>query len=171
MKTFIALIALCLGCAALPLHAASKKDQARPSRLQVTVSVPPSINSLRDDDIADAFAYRVATVLHEQGFKGHIQYVDSYDSPKSEVPVLEINLIEWRVDRTGNVDCTFSANLRGPAGQKNLGLFSGTSMMLWPRHDIFARADGFEQAARGALGDLAKKIAETKLVPEVPAKD
>lgn len=171
MKTLLTLIALCIGCAALPLKAASKKEHAdRPLRLQVTVNVPVSMNTIRDDDIADAFAYRVATALHEQGFKGRVKYVDSYETPQTEVPLLEINLVEWRVDRTGNVDCTFGASLSGPLGKKNLGLFSGTSLMLWPRHNVFARADGFDQAAKSALGDLEKKVSESELVPEPAAK-
>ena len=72
------------------------------------------------------------------------------------------------VSRIGNVDCTFSATLTTPAGSKGLGLFTGTSMMMWSRLDWFARADGFENAARSALNDLAPRIEKTGLLPKTP---
>lgn len=125
------------------------------------------MNLLRDDYVAEAFAYRVSSALHEQGLRGRIRYVDFPDDVKPEVPTLEIMLQEWRVDRIGNVDCTFSAQLKTPSGTRNLGFFSGTSMMLWSRRDWFARRDGFEEAARDALGNLGAKMLNTGLLTDM----
>ena len=166
MNAMKAILGLGACCVALVAGAATDKTPAsRPIRMQITVSVPPSMNMIRDDDVADAFAYRVAAALHEQGFTGGINYVRAGEDTRTDVPVLAINLVEWRVDRVGNVDCTFTASVAGPRGNKDLGLFTGMSMMMWPRHDVFARAEGFDDAARSALGDLAKRIEETQLIP------
>ena len=119
MNTLKRILVLGVSCAALVASAAPDYAKApRPVRMLVTVSVPPSMNMIRDDDVADAFAYRVAAALHEQGFSGGINYVRAGDETKTDVPALEINLVEWRVDRMGNVDCTFTASLSGPLGKK-----------------------------------------------------
>ena len=125
------------------------------------------MNLLRDDYIAEAFGYRVITSLHEQGLRGRMQYVDFPDDRVAAIPALDILLQEWRVDRTGSVDCVFLATLRTPNGTRNLGLFSGTSLMMWSRRDWFARADGFEDAARDALYNLGERIMNTGLVPDL----
>lgn len=153
--------ALLAGCASVP---SADKDPLHPVRLQVSVTVPPTMNLWRADEIAEAFGYRVCTELHEEGIGGRVKYVESYDTADAGLPVLAINLIEWRVNRVGNVDCTFSAVLSGPGGKKDLGLFSGSSVMLWPRHDILARSDGFEDAAHSAMEELSKRITASGLV-------
>ncbi len=146
-------------------------QNARPVRLQLRVDLPFSMNPIRDDDIAEAFAHRVVTALHEQGFRGRIKYVENGDTLNETVPVLDIRIYEWRVNRIGHTDCVFSAAVHGPRGEKNLGMFSGTSIMTWLRRDWFARADSFDDAARDALGNLKTRIDATGLVePAVEVK-
>jgi hypothetical protein len=136
----------------------------RPARLQLVVTVPPGMSIIRDDEIAEAFAYRVSSILHEQGFRGRIKYVFEGEKADPTVPILDIGLREWRVDRTGSVDCTFTASLNTPRGSQNLGIFTGTTLMTWSRPDWFARAEGFEDAARDAISDLAPKIQRSGLI-------
>ncbi len=147
-------------------HAIDKSVEKtpRPIRLQVQVSLPFNMNILRNDDIAEAFAHRVVTALHEQGFKGRIKFVEPGETPDDSLPALDIAIFEWRVNRTGSTDCTFSASLKSPRGEKKLGMFSGTSMMTWLRRDWFARADSFEEAASDALNNLKTRIDATNLI-------
>jgi hypothetical protein len=154
--------AIFAGCSSSPTR--TNTSDHRPARLQLVVTVPPSMSIIRDEEISEAFAYRVSSILHEQGFRGRIKYLDEGESPEPNVPVLEVGLREWRVDRIGNVDCTFTASLKSPRENKNLGIFSGTSMMTWSRRDWFARADGFEEAARDAITDLASRIEQSGLM-------
>jgi hypothetical protein len=163
--TFLSLAAaacMLVGCGSVSRQ--SSTESGRPVRLQVSVDLPAGMNMLRDEEIAEAFAYRVATALHEQGFRGRIQYVSDADRPLADVPLLEVSLREWRVDRMGNVDCTFTARLNTASGRQNLGLFTGTSMMTWRRHDWLARADGFEEAAGDALSNLASRLDKTGML-------
>lgn len=156
------------GCAFAPMSArTSVSNPARPVRLQMTVTVPASMNLLRQEDVSEAFAYRVSAALHEQGLRGHIHYVEQGDDPAPNVPVLAIMLHEWRVDMTGNVDCTFTARLETPSGARDLGIFNGTSMMTWSRHNWFDRQNDFESAAQDALSNLGQRILQTGLLPDV----
>jgi hypothetical protein len=171
MKTIRLLPALlALGLvASAPLAAALEKpaDQTpRTVRLQVRVDLPFSMNPIRDDDIAEAFAHRVITALHEQGFRGRIKYVENGDRLDETVLVLDVRIFEWRVNRLGQTDCVFSAHLKSPRGEQALGMFTGTSIMTWMRRDWFARADSFDAAARDALGNLKARIDATGLVEQ-----
>lgn len=154
-----------LAPAASALTAEKPADQSpRPVRLQLRVDLPFSLNPIRDDDIAEAFAHRVVTALHEQGFRGRIKYLENGDPLNATVPVLDVRILEWRVNRTGSTDCVFAATLKSPRGEKNLGMFSGTSMMTWLRRDWFARADSFDDAARDALSNLKARLDATGLI-------
>ncbi len=155
-------------CTSTPTSGSAETAKAnRPVRLQVTVDVPPSIDILRDDDIAEAFAYRVSSALHEQGIKGRIRYVEFGDDLTAGAPVLAIMLREWRVDRIGGVNCIFSATLKNGSTSKELGLFSGSSMMIWSRRDWYARQEGFEDAAADALNNLGARVLKSGLLPEM----
>lgn len=147
-----------------PQPPAATAVKAQPGVMQLTVNVPPSMRPFVSDDIASAFADRVTDVLRRRGYQGKFRYVNSMDQPAANQPLLTINLIEWRTDHTGNVDCTFSAELSAPQGKKNLGLFMGTSMMMFPRRDWLARSDQYDDAAHQALQDLYQRIAETHLL-------
>jgi len=170
MKTLSFQVAAALGLASIVAGCGVTRQQTaqdtRPPRLQVTVNVPPTMSILHDEEIAEAFAYRVASILHEEGFRGRIGIVDG-DPLFPNVPVLAINLLEWRVDRIGNVDCTFGAELQSPRGNHRLGMFSGTAMMTWSRRDWFARARDFEDAARDAIENLATRLEQTGMIEPV----
>ena len=156
------------GCTTPETEAARAAIRAQPVRLQVVVIVPASMNMIRDDDAAEAFGDTVRSSLHENGFKGRIRLIDDGQNPAAGIPVLEINLTEWRVDPLGNVTCTFGATLRTPQGSKGLGLFTGGSLMTWLRRDWIARSDSFQDAAHDAVSNLADKIQQTGLLPKVP---
>lgn len=163
----LAALGLIAGCAATRQNVS---ENGRPVRLQLTVGVPPSMSILYEEEVADAFAYRVSSILHEQGFRGRIHYVDRWSKPDAAIPVLAVELREWRVDRAGFVDCTFTANLQSPDGQKSLGLFTGTSLMTWRRRDWFSRAEGFDDAARDAITNLAARLEETGYLDRPPRR-
>src|SRR3954469_7809627 len=134
MKTFfsLGLISMLSVLLASCASTASRQNTAdlRPPRLQLTVGIPGSMSRLRDEEVTEAFAYRVSSILHEQGFRGRIHYVADGEPLLPDVPVLALQLMEWRVDHIGNVDCTFTAAIgQGQGPGQRLGVFSGTSMM------------------------------------------
>ncbi len=173
MKTTLALLRFAAALAAFAglvsvTHAAASKP-AKPADLQVLVNVPPTWRPFLDDDIAEALANRLMDVFRQNGYKGDIAQVTSLDSASKDIPTIEINLTEWRIDRTGNAQCTFSAALKAAAEEKNLGLKTGMAV-FWPdgsRWGLSRRIDtanALEDAARDALRELYSAVAKTGLV-------
>lgn len=156
------------GCATGP-GGSSSASAARPAQLQVQVITPTmaGMDPMWIDDVEDAFSERLATALHEQGFHGHINLLYDTDRPAPGIPLLRATLEEWRVDPVGNVTCTFTAQLKTAQGERSLGLFTGDSVMMWPEHDWFARADQFRSAASDAMTDLWKRMRKTGLMGDV----
>ncbi len=168
MKTFLTILAAVGAFATAGLFAqeSAPQQQQRAIGLQVTASLPASANVIRDADIAEAFGYMMCTKLHEQGYRGRIAYVDDVKQVAPNLPHLALNLMEWRVDPLGNVDCTFNATLTTARGTKSLGIFTGTSLIAWPFGSWSARDAAFERAAASAVTDLLKKMRESNLLPD-----
>ncbi len=152
-----------------------KKPTAKPADLQVIVDVPPSWRPFLDDDIAEALFYRLKDVFGRRGYKGEIAQLTTFDVEAKDAPVLRLNLTEWRVDRTGNAQCTLTASLKTPAGEKNLGLAAGTAL-FWPQGNRWSisrqmeTADALEDAAENALREVYDAVAKSGLVAGIAAK-
>lgn len=156
-----------LAPAALAAGSSAKKSHpAKPGTLQVEVVVPPTWRPLLEDDIADAFVDRVREAFDQRGYKGDIDRVDSYDEPDHGCCLLTINLSEWRMNRVGSIDCTFSASLQAEDHIRDLGVFNGLSFN-WNGPGRFGLARSYEEAAQDALRQLYDHLAATKLVPGI----
>ena len=176
MKTFLPLLrfpAILVALASLLLTsspAAEKKADAKKADLQVLVDVPPTWRPFLDDDIADALTARLVEAFRKEGYPGNIVQIRDLSFGDKNVPTLRLYLSEWRIDRIGNAQCTFTASLKTPAGDTDLGLNSGTAMFWpssighWGLNRAFEKADALEDAARNALRDLYKAVAKTGLV-------
>ncbi len=161
--------------AAFSPAAAASKSPPKPADLQVIVDVPPSWRPFLDDDVAEALFYRLKEVFSRRGYKGEIVQLSAGEAGNKATPTLQLGLTEWRLDRTGNAQCMMSANLKTPAGEKNLGLVTGTAL-FWPHgnrwsiHRQAETADALEDAADSALRDLYRIVAKTGLIPGLDAK-
>ncbi|HYC70418.1 MAG TPA: hypothetical protein VEB66_04370 [Opitutaceae bacterium] len=158
--------------AAAPREAKPAGDAA----LQVIVDVPPAWSPFLEDDVAEAFAYRLQETFRRQGFVGSVAHVHRLDEPVAQVPVIEIQLTEWRIDRAGQALCSFNALLRTPQGEKRLGRVTD-SAIFWPssggRWGIQRRleaSDALEDAAERALRDLYERVAKSDLLPGAKLK-
>jgi len=135
--------------------------------LQVQIIVPPSWVPMLEDDIADAFVSHIDEVFRHRGYKGHIKKVSAIDEPGPGCCLLTLNLIEWRVDPVGNINCTFTANLQTERTTRHLGVFTETTFRWMSGPGRFGLADAFSDAAEGALRQLYDALAKTNLVPGV----
>ena len=182
MKTSARILAvMVLFCAAIfaanaTSRAADTKKPAPPPDLQFYVDVPPTWRPFLDDDIAEAFASRVEYVFKQRGYAGLMAFVQRNDEPKPKLPVLEVRLLEWRISRTGNAECTFSATLKNAAAEKSLGLVANTAI-FWPTRGghwgmgrSFEAANALDSAAERALRELYQRVAETGLIPGLVVK-
>lgn len=168
-----ALLWLCgLSCAAVAPAATNKNEAAaaKPDTLQVQVNVPPSWEPMFEDDITEAFVAYVAEVFRRQGYKGEIVEVERFDEPSPGCCLLTINLAEWRMNHTGNIDCTFTANLQTDDTTRHLGIFSGMAFRWMSGPGRFGLADAFGDAAEQAIRQLYTSLAKTELVPALRAR-
>lgn len=181
MKTFLAFLRLPAALAAFAAlvifapAADSGKSTPKPADLQVIVDVPPTWRPFLEDDIAEALFFRMRNVFSQRGYKGEIRQLTAFDTPVSPVPVLRLNLTEWRIDRIGNAQCTLTATLQTSAGEKSLGLASGTAM-FWPQGNRWSLSrqldtvDALEDAANNAAREVYDAVAKSGLVPGIVAK-
>lgn len=152
-------------CALLASPLAAKPAAAEEPALQAFVSVPPTFRPMLDDDIARALAYRMEETFRRQGYQGTVGFAAHPGDIKASIPVLELTLTEWRLDMTGNVQCTFSAKLTQGKAETNLGLFMGTGIHWTHTRDRWRLAGAYEDSANDAMKDLYRKIATDKLLP------
>jgi hypothetical protein len=168
LATFAALVVLAPA-------AEAKKPAAKPADLQVFVNVPPTWRPFLDDDVAEALFYRLKDVFHRRGYHGELVQLTAFDAAAKDVPALQLNLTEWRVDRIGNAQCTLAATLKTATGEKSLGLASGTAMLWihgnrWGFNHQVETADALEDAADSALRDLYDAEAKSGLVAGIATK-
>ena len=64
-------------------------------------------------------------VFHEEGFNRPVEEA-RLTEPTPLSQLLTLNLMEWRLKPGGNIDCTFSADLRTDAGSHHLGIYTST---------------------------------------------
>lgn len=149
----------------LPACATTQKSPV-PGTLKVQVNIPATWNSLVEDRISEGLVDRVRDVFYRAGFDRPVEEVRYVEEPGKEPYLLTINLIDWRMNRLGNVDCTFSASLRTPRGTRELGLYTNTSLFSLRGFGRFGLADSYDEAAQGAIRDLCDAVAKSELLPD-----
>ncbi|MDI1248942.1 MAG: hypothetical protein PSV13_08785 [Lacunisphaera sp.] len=148
--------------------AAAVRDFAKPAKagmpqLQLTVDVPAHWRRFLADDLADAFASRVADVFRRQGFTGGMAFVPS-DQPGLDLPVLSIRLISWRIDRIDRAECTFTAAVRSDRREESLGMFENPQLPWNGGVGRRGLTGALGDAADGALRGLARQLARNGTV-------
>jgi hypothetical protein len=168
IRTFVrifALASLALGVASCVSAASPPAAPAAPAgTLQVQVNVPPTWRPLFEDRIAEDFVIHISDVFRRQGFPGEIKEVRSFEEPSAGCCLLTINLIEWRMNHVGNIDCTFTASLQTERAIRQLGVFNGMSIRWMSGPGRFGLSDAFGDAAEDAIRQLYSSMARTNLV-------
>ena len=154
---------------AVAKDATGKPVKAEMPQLQLSVDVPPNWRPFLSDDLAEAFASRVAGVFRRRGFAGAIKFLD-HEEASPDVPVLAIRLITWRIGRTDNAECTFSASIAAGGKEQSLGFFESTSLMWNKGLGRWGLAEALGDVADDALRDLAIRLGQAGLVTGFPAK-
>ena len=138
---------------------------SKPGTLQVQINIPPTWRPMFEDRVTEAFASYIFDEFRRQGYKGEITEVRWYDEPSPGCCLLAINLTEWRMNHSGNIDCTFTANVQTERASRHLGVFSGMSFRWMSGPGRFGLSDAFEDAAEDAIRQLYDSLARTELVP------
>jgi hypothetical protein len=142
-----------------------------PGTLHVHVNLPLMTDVWVEDRVKMAFTDVTRDVFHRHGFDRPVEEARYASLNELEdIPfLLTVDLHRWRVDRIGNIECTFTASLQTPAGTRHLGVYTGTELRGFGGGGFgrwgFARS--FEEAAEGALNDLVREVARTELLPQL----
>lgn len=142
--------------------------RARLAQLQLIVDAPSHWRRFLADDLADAFASRVADVFRRQGFTGEVRFIPADESDRGR-PVLAIRLIRWRLGRADGAECTFTATIQSGGKEENLGTFEQTRLAWNSGPSRRGLAEALGEAADGALRNLAGKLAQGGSMPGFPA--
>lgn len=172
----VAAVLVGLLAALSPAHAAAPDAQGmKVVDLQLQINVPPTWRPFLDDDIAEALASILTDTFKRRGYAGVIDFIEEHRrAPNPDLPLLTLNLIQWRIDRVGNAECTLTADLAVPGQPKReLGVVTQTQL-TWiqerGRYGFrrFEIADALEDAATDAMRDLFKRVADTGLLRGFP---
>jgi len=174
----LTLVAMLIGLLCTVSDARASDDAAKPAPpadLQLTIGVPPTWRPFLEDDIADSLAGILQDTFKRRGYAGKIEFLSDRDpKPDPAIPLLQLELREWRISRTGNAECTLSGKLIAAGKEHDLGLVTQTDFTWFRDHGRFGLerrlevADALEKAATGAMRDLFKRIGETTVIPGLP---
>lgn len=177
MNTTLSRCLPALLCAGLLVGCASVRSGAKspPADLQVQVVVPPGWHPMHADDAAEAFALLLIQEFRSHGYRGNVVHRGYAELVDGSAPLLTVSLAEWRIGRLGDPECLFNARLRNTTGKDfDLGMFVGSSFTSMRSRTGYggplALADALEQAARDAVRDLFRRVAETGQIPELGRK-
>jgi hypothetical protein len=110
-----------------PATAAAQLMHA-PRVLKVQVIAPPTLNLLNDNRLNEAFVARVRETFNRCGFPVPIEATRPVEDASKIPHLLTIKVAAWKMDHSGNFDCTFTANLKAPQRSLDLGVFSNTTI-------------------------------------------
>jgi hypothetical protein len=168
MKTLSLLCSVLVVAGGLFMAGCATTSQVEvPGTLKVQVNMPPTLHYLAEDRISEAFVDRIRDVFAQNGFNRPVEEVSFVEAPTRIPYLLTVNLTEWRVDRLGNIDCTFSADLQTPTATRHLGHYSNTTLRLARGFGRFGLANAFTDAADGAIRSLCLDIQRTELLPNL----
>lgn len=167
MKRLIMILSL-LGAGAAAPGGAGEPVAAQPEpKLQVRVLLPPTGNPIHEDDVIDVFVGSVREAFRRQGYEGRLEDLRFRDEPVPELPLLTMRVVQWKRNRTGGIDCTFSAAVRPGGGEeRSLGMFHALEMSM----NVTTRwqlGEAFRDAAEQAATDLWRRLAGLNVVPGI----
>ena len=133
-------------------------------RLWIAVHLPSSsAPSWVRDDTAEIFADHIAKALREQGFKGALGTLLPESSVASYANVLVVRLTNLAT-KDGIGACTFTASLRTRGGDRDVGVFTGESMVVTSDGKHRISSDGLVESAQEAMSGLFDRIQATGLL-------
>ncbi|MEO6995110.1 MAG: hypothetical protein ABI273_16000 [Lacunisphaera sp.] len=149
-----------------------KEKSAKPAKvelpqLQLAVTAPRQWRPFLSNDLAEAFASRLAEIFRRDGYRGEITFLDD-GAAKSPAPVLDVELTNWRIKPTERAECIFSATLRSDGRAHHLGVFENDRLVWNDRSGRWGVAEALSDAADGALRNLSGKLGELGTLNGVP---
>jgi hypothetical protein len=153
---------------ALLLFAGSAQAVERagtPPVLHVHVTTPPSWSILYEDRVADLFVDQMRDVFQRRGIGWPVEHLSFVEDPAKTPWLLSVEIVEWRMNPIGNIDCTVRASLNTPRGERSLGVFHHTVPRWLGGYGRWGLSRSFEESAEGAIEEMARAILRSELLP------
>jgi hypothetical protein len=129
-----------------------------PRDLQLTVVAGLDVRPLHYQAAEESLANRFQAEFKAEGFKGNVDVLSATDDPIPTLPLLKINITDWRAKPGELTDCEFSATLVTPAGTTWLGNFEGVSETLSGASTAQTRSHALRAAANNAVDQVYQDL-------------
>ena len=136
-----------------------------PRDLQLTVAAGLAVRPLHYQAAEQSIANRFEAEFKANGFNGNVDFLSATDAPIPTLPLLKINITDWRAKPGELTDCEFSATLVTPSGTTWLGNFEGVSATLFGAPTAKARSDALRAAATNAVDKVYQDLQERDVLP------
>jgi hypothetical protein len=146
----------------------TKPAKAELPQLQLAVNVPPHWRPFLANDLAEAFATRLAEVFRREGYAGEVRFLDE-ERADADAPVLAVGLANWRIHRTDRAECSFTASLNCDGREHRLGTFANDLLVGNDRFGRWGLANALADVADGALRELSDKLTSLGVLAGFPA--
>ncbi|HEY4247336.1 MAG TPA: hypothetical protein VGM64_10800 [Lacunisphaera sp.] len=145
----------------------TKSAKVELAQLQLKVGVPRHWRPFLSNDLAGAFASRLAEVFRREGYRGEIAFLDG-NTANPDAPVLGVELTNWRVNQTEHAECSFTASLKYEGQEHKIGEFENDRLVWNDRFGRWGLADALGDAADGALRELSGKLGSLGILGGFP---
>jgi hypothetical protein len=136
-----------------------------PRDLQLTVAEGLAVRPLHYQAAEQSLANRFQAEFQAKGFNGNVDFLSATDAPIPTLPLLQINITDWRAKPGELTDCEFSATLVTSSGITWLGNFEGVSETLFGTPTTKARSDALRAAATNAVDKVYQDLQARHILP------
>jgi hypothetical protein len=128
--------------------------------LQLRVVANPVVTPFRNS--ADqVLANHFQTEFAAKGFKGNVDFLSATDSPISTLPLLNVEVTDWRATAGKMPEIVFSATLVTSTGTKPLGTFEGVAKLRDGIPQADARINALRASANNAVDEIYHELVST----------
>jgi hypothetical protein len=136
-----------------------------PRDLQLSVTAGLTVRPLHYQAAEQSLANRFQAEFKAKGFTGNVDLLSTTDAPIPTLPLLKIDITDWRAKPGELTACAFSATLITPVSTTWLGNFEGVSETLFGTLTPQARSDALRAAATNAVDQVYKDLQARHILP------
>jgi len=126
--------------------------------LKVQVTAPSNWQPITGNAIEDAFLGRVGQLMANSGLPISVEGVRPVEDSSKCPYLLSIQLAERAINAKGGLDFTFTASLKTPEGQHQLGRFNSSVAEWLPSTGKFDLGRPLADAADAALRQVCSEV-------------
>lgn len=133
-----------------------------PPVLKLHVHTPYNWKSSYDHRFPDLFATSLRSALSAHGVSLPMEELRPMEDPAKLPHLLRVDVTDWRITSDGDLSCTFTATLRTPQGERQIGVYKDT---LWQPGVIYSASNRpYYPINLDAVQALGRDLARSELL-------